>query len=128
MTTAAFLQHADQVICLKDGFVAEQGTFDFLVRANGYTASLQKQQQQHSTQEQGDLDCIEELHVNESSNHKVSHRDPSGPEDKRRQTGDFSVYAYFFSTLGMYFNIGLLVCEVLWAFLSTFPSKTPVQE
>lgn len=121
MITADFLQHADQVICLKDGGVAEQGTFESLVQASGFTASLQKQP--HSTQEQ-DPDCIEETHeiVRQSSTHKVSPKIPSAPDDKRRQTGDLSVYAYFFVSLGLYFTIALVLCEVLWAFISTFPS------
>ncbi len=44
------------------------------------------------------------------------------PHDIRRQTGDFTVYKYFFGHVGRTFTIGFFIVEIIWAFLSTFPT------
>jgi ATP-binding cassette subfamily C (CFTR/MRP) protein 1 len=44
-------------------------------------------------------------------------------DDKRRQTGDSTVYKYYFGSIGTIFIVTLFVLEVVWAFLQSFPSK-----
>jgi hypothetical protein len=46
-------------------------------------------------------------------------------EDTRRQRGDSTVYRYYFSSTGGLFMIVLLVLEIIWAFLESFPSLSP---
>jgi ATP-binding cassette subfamily C (CFTR/MRP) protein 1 len=43
--------------------------------------------------------------------------------DTRRQRGDSTIYRYYFSSTGAGFMIVLLVLEIIWAFLESFPSK-----
>ncbi|KAJ3942687.1 uncharacterized protein N0V96_006906 [Colletotrichum fioriniae] len=43
-------------------------------------------------------------------------------EDKRRQLGDWSVYGYYFGSVGAFLVAILMVLEVTWAFFSTFPT------
>lgn len=44
-------------------------------------------------------------------------------DDKRRQTGDSTVYKYYFGSIGTVSIVTLLVLEVVWAFLQSFPSR-----
>ncbi|OIW30336.1 multidrug resistance-like protein [Coniochaeta ligniaria NRRL 30616] len=92
---AKFLPDADEIVVLKGGSIAEQGTFDSLARAGGYIESLC-----HRTATSGDQERSE--NVDKSS--------------------DIKVYSYFFSTLGLYSLAALVTCEVTWTFLSAFPT------
>jgi len=51
-----------------------------------------------------------------------------GTDDKRRQVGDMTVYKYYFSSIGVSPVTVLLFLEILWAFFSTFPSKSPLNQ
>lgn len=119
---AKFLADADKIVALKDGSIAEQGAFASLARAGGYVESLC-----HQTTASGGQDRIETAdhageHSEEDTTQKATPVSPAGPTDKRRQRGDSSVYAYFFSTLGWSSLTALLTCEVAWTFLSAFPT------
>lgn len=48
-------------------------------------------------------------------------------DDKRRQTGDSTVYKYYFGSIGTVFIATLLVLEIVWGFLQSFPSKLSYQ-
>lgn len=48
-------------------------------------------------------------------------------DDKRRQTGDSTVYKYYFGSIGTVFIVTLFVLELIWAFLQSFPSKLNYQ-
>jgi ABC-type multidrug transport system ATPase subunit len=121
-----FLPDADSIISLKDGSVAEQGTFPSLAKAGGYVEALCPES---STPEE-EIYCetvVERAHEQgeeETSKTKVATKSELiTPGDQRRQRGDLTIYSYFFGTLGLYPFASLLVCEVIWVFLSTFPSK-----
>lgn len=45
-------------------------------------------------------------------------------QDKRRQLGDATVYKYYFGSIGVPFALTLLVLEVVWAFLQSFPCES----
>ncbi|KAI8627665.1 multidrug resistance-like protein [Xylariaceae sp. FL1651] len=120
--SSKFLPDADKVVSLIEGSIAEQGTFTSLARAGGYVESLCNEISAPNEQ-----DCHGTLNQAHQQGEEVSkmHLTPlsaASPADKRRQQGDFSTYSYFFSTIGLHFTTGLLVCEVSWAFLSTFPT------
>lgn len=119
---AKFLPDADKIIALRDGCIAEQGSFHQLARAGGYVESLC-----HETSAQNGQDRLERAtasreHIQDASKPKTTPTSPASPTDKRRQRGDFSVYAYFFSTLGWHSFTTLLICEASWTFLSAFPT------
>jgi ABC-type multidrug transport system ATPase subunit len=120
---AAFLSSADLIISLnKEGRISEQGTFHDLENARGYAHSLLKNKPQDSSIETPELTPE---HGNIEQVPKSTQGIPKqldGENDTRRQRGDSTVYRYYFSSTGAGFMIVLLVLEVIWAFLESFPS------
>ncbi|TKW50552.1 Canalicular multispecific organic anion transporter 1 [Colletotrichum tanaceti] len=47
-------------------------------------------------------------------------------EDKRRQLGDWSVYGYYFGSVGIVLVAIMLFLQVTWAFFSTFLTKSGI--
>lgn len=43
--------------------------------------------------------------------------------DERRQLGDRTVYRYYFGSIGYAFLGTLIILEIVWAFLESFPSS-----
>lgn len=120
---ASFLSSADLVICLsKEGRISQQGTFHDLENAGGYVHSLLKNKPQDSSIEASE---ITSEHGNIEQVPKSTQGTPQQLDeenDTRRQRGDSTVYRYYFSSTGSSFMIVLLVLEIIWAFLESFPS------
>lgn len=118
--SAAFLPSADVLISLDgNGCIGEIGTYQELKQAGGYTQTLV----------QANSDA-EPSTASESSQHaaaqpeKKEHKakEKKETDDKRRQLGDKTVYAYYFGSVGVVFAGTLLALEVVHAFLQTFPT------
>jgi ATP-binding cassette subfamily C (CFTR/MRP) protein 1 len=116
-----FLRYTDYVVVLSDkGTISEQGSFDELVAAGGYISP--------GGENAGDsIDLAEEqtsFDVNLSSHQSdaaILQTNDLAP-DKARQTGDFTVYRYYFSCLSWKIGVMFLIFQVSYAFLTTFPA------
>ncbi|KAF5977483.1 multidrug resistance-associated 1 [Fusarium coicis] len=115
-----FLSSADHIICLnKDGKISEQGTYSDLKDTDGCVHSLLRDRV-HG----GEASTLATGDIKEQAS-KVAQATPkqqASEEDTRRQRGDSTVYRYYFSSTGGLFMIVLLVLEIIWAFLESFPT------
>lgn len=118
-----FLSSADHIICLnKDGKISEQGTFSNLKDTDGYVHSLLRDRV-----DRGEVSTLATDDIKEQASKKAQAppKQQADEEDMRRQRGDSTVYQYYFSSTGGLFMIVLLVLEIIWAFLESFPSLSP---
>jgi ATP-binding cassette, subfamily C (CFTR/MRP), member 1 len=111
------LPSADYIIALgSNGEVIEQGTFEELNKSNGYVRSFSVQQSKEQFQ-----------------NTEPAGKATLGPmptsalvdamDDKKRQLGDFTVYMYYFRTLGKTVSFLFLFFAASHGFFYSFPSK-----
>ncbi|KAF5689105.1 multidrug resistance-associated 1 [Fusarium circinatum] len=115
-----FLSSAGHIICLnKDGKISEQGTFFDLKDTGGYMHSLLRNRVHEGESPTLATDDIKEQ---ASKLAQATPRQQANEEDTRRQLGDSTVYRYYFSSTGGIFMIVLLVLEIIWAFLESFPT------
>ncbi|KAF5540282.1 multidrug resistance-associated 1 [Fusarium mexicanum] len=115
-----FISSADHIICLnKDGKISEQGTFSDLKDTGGYIHSLLRDRVHGGEAPTLATDDIKEQ---ASKLAQATPRQQANEEDTRRQLGDSTVYRYYFSSTGGIFMIVLLVLEIIWAFLESFPT------
>ncbi|KAF5605191.1 multidrug resistance-associated 1 [Fusarium subglutinans] len=115
-----FLSSADHIICLnKDGKISEQGTFSDLKDTGGYMHSLLR-----NRVHEGEAPTLATDDIKEQASKlaQATPRQQASEEDTRRQLGDSTVYRYYFSSTGGIFIIVLLVLEIIWAFLESFPT------
>ncbi|KAF2108606.1 P-loop containing nucleoside triphosphate hydrolase protein [Lophiotrema nucula] len=115
------LPFSDHIIALSsEGRLVEQGTFEQLNAVDGYVRKF----------------CLE--HVNEHTVANAEDQVASFPtsaatepnvlptlavtDDKRRQLGDWSVYQYYFGTVGRWGTAIFISLALGWAFLATFPT------
>jgi hypothetical protein len=120
-----FLASADHIIALgREGKITEQGSFERLFTTDGYVQSLMANKSIVSVTD-AHQDEIISVSAAEASVPKVEYKakQVEVKDDKRRQTGDSTVYKYYFGSIGTVFLVTLLVLEVVWAFLQSFPSK-----
>ncbi|KAJ9136431.1 ABC multidrug transporter [Pleurostoma richardsiae] len=117
-----FLPSIDHIITLKEGHICEQGAFRDLVKSGGYVFSLHSK---HTDRSDGDDSISPEEDNSQGLDNEVKKPKAAATtdkEDKRRQHGDWSVYTFFFRSLGPWFTLCLLVTECISAFFSTFPT------
>ncbi|KAG4252521.1 hypothetical protein FPRO04_02304 [Fusarium proliferatum] len=115
-----FLSSADHIICLnKDGKISEQGTFSDLKDTGGYVHSLLR-----DGVHRDEVSTLATGNIKEQASKKAQAppKQQANEEDMRRQRGDSTVYRYYFSSTGGLFMIVLLVLEIIWAFLESFPT------
>jgi ATP-binding cassette, subfamily C (CFTR/MRP), member 1 len=117
------LPFADHIIALnKQGAIIQQGTFNSLNNVDGYIQSfgIQKFQEigTESTNENTisvlkgkKLPLVEELLID------------SSPIQSNRPTGDFSVYRFYFKTIGDWHLLLFFLTSCVFAFFFVFPSK-----
>ncbi|GKT45640.1 ABC transporter ecdL [Colletotrichum spaethianum] len=116
-----FLSRADVIITLGNGVIAEMGSFEDCKNTEGYVRSLLTSV---SDDKAGD-----EIQADEAAD-ETAYKVPAEKKakvvqeqkDKRRQLGDWSVYGYYFGSVGSVFVVIMLFLEVTWAFFSTFPT------
>lgn len=118
-----FLPSADHIICLNNnGKISEQGTFSDLKNTDGYVYSLLRDRARG-----GEASTLATDNIKEQASKKAQAppKQQADEEDMRRQRGDSTVYRYYFSSTGGLFMVVLLVLEIIWAFLESFPSLSP---
>ncbi|CAM1511520.1 Fc.00g090330.m01.CDS01 [Cosmosporella sp. VM-42] len=119
--SVSFLSSADLLLVLNlDGHISEQGTFDNLRKNSPYLQALLKDttHSTSSTHEDEPEENVESVEAKSPS----EDQQVEGHHDKRRQLGDSTVYRYYFGSIGTAFLVTLLVVEVIWAFLESFPT------
>ncbi|KAK2037213.1 multidrug resistance-like protein [Colletotrichum somersetense] len=119
--SVSFLSRANMIITLQDGKIAEMGSLEDCQNTAGYVSSLVTS---GSNDEDGDI-----IH-GETAADETAYQVPAKKttkiipeeEDKRRQLGDWSVYGYYFGTVGALLVVIMLFLQITWAFFSTFPT------
>ncbi|KAG9504500.1 hypothetical protein J7337_004473 [Fusarium musae] len=115
-----FLSSADHIICLnKDGKISEQGSFSDLKDTDGHVYSLLRDRTHRGESSTLTTDDIKEQTSKEA---QETPKQQTREEDMRRQRGDSAIYRYYFSSTGGLFMIVLIVLEIIWAFLESFPT------
>lgn len=112
----SILPSADHIISLgDDGKIVEQGSFDELSRQEGYVHSFALQQLNR------DKTDVEQT---DTGTQKKEQPFQDLPVDEiNRGNGDFSVYVYYFRTIGVLSMMAFFMGEASFAVLSSFPSK-----
>ncbi|KAK6338386.1 hypothetical protein TWF730_002449 [Orbilia blumenaviensis] len=113
------LRYADKVIALgSGGEILEQGSFNELLKVEtGYVKGIYEESEKNT-----------ETISSEHSEPILAQQSPplekqrDTPSDPKRQSGDWSLYTYFFSRVGTRVTIAFVVLETLWAFFSSFPT------
>ncbi|KAF3102920.1 hypothetical protein TWF706_005048 [Orbilia oligospora] len=114
------LRHADKIIVLSsDGTILEQGSFSELVEAEGGYVKEASKLLDENAMKQPTEDQDTESSPQPSQPEK---RSADTLEDPKRQSGDWSLYSYFFSRVGTKVTIAFIILEMLWAFFSAFPT------
>ncbi|KAH0367288.1 P-loop containing nucleoside triphosphate hydrolase protein, partial [Aureobasidium melanogenum] len=110
------LSTADHIIALgKDGTLVEQGSFQQLIAKQGYVATLAVQLREQSDHEDAPK-------TTKDSNHEIAEADV---EDELlisdRRLGDFAVYKYYASAVGLAILATFLACEFVKTSLISLP-------
>lgn len=122
METVNFLSSADLLIFLdQNGQIAEQGSFEDLRRTSPIVQDLLDKITGTSSLTQEDE--TEEVQPDDVTKPAVKDIVAEEQQDQRRQLGDRTVYRYYFGAIGKTFLVTLLVLEITWAFLESFPSS-----
>ncbi|WDK17382.1 ABC multidrug transporter [Colletotrichum graminicola] len=105
------------------GKIAEMGSFEDCQNTEGYVSSLITSGS-HDKDKGGGI-FHGETTADETTclvpAEKKTKAMPEG-ENKRRQLGDWSVYGYYFGTVGVLLVAIMLFLQMTWAFFSTFPT------
>ena len=119
MGPAYLLASSDWIIALEAGKISEQGTHSQLKTAGGYVQSLVKELRLSSStpEETADVKVIEIAKKQYKSTEAMDNN------DQRRQLGDRTVYKYYYSSIGFTYTLTLIMLELVWAFLESFPSR-----
>mgnify|MGYP005988735669 CR=1 FL=1 len=104
----------------RDGTPQESGSFAEISKSGGYLQALQASFME--TTAEGSSERHQPRRVEAAPKHGPTARPAN--QDKRRQLGDATVYKYYFGSIGVPFALTLLVLEVVWAFLQSFPCKS----
>lgn len=123
METVKFLSSADLLTFLdQNGQIAEQGSFEDLRRTSPNVQDLLEKHTGASSLAQEEE--IEEAQTADVAKSAAKDKVAEEQEDQRRQLGDRTVYRYYFGAIGKTFLVTLLVLEITWAFLESFPSSS----
>ncbi|KAF5023670.1 hypothetical protein F66182_4236 [Fusarium sp. NRRL 66182] len=118
-----FLSSADLILCLgEQGRISEQGTFHHLKNAGGYVKSLLEDEHKIYELENPPVSTGEDKITGPAVSPTQGVPKQEEELDARRQRGDPTVYRYYFSSTGFLLMITLLVLEIVWAFLESFPT------
>lgn len=112
--------YSDHIIALgASGTIVEQGTFADLSGAGGYVQSSCLKHLDDT--EQKAFPVTEASKEDESSPTKVTPINMTLPKD--RQTGDISIYRYYFKSVGAPVTAAFFSCAACWGFFNAFPSE-----
>lgn len=95
VSIAHHLPYSNYIVALgQDGSIIEKGSYDELVAAKGYVSSLDSTASRVNTERAPDIvlddETLQELNL----------PDDDHADDTSRQTGDWSVYLYYFQHIG----------------------------
>lgn len=111
------LPSADYIIALApNGEILEQGTFEHLNTSQGYVRSFSVQQAKRNSK-------ISEPVGKRTLGAMVKSPLADSMDEKKRQMGDMSIYAYYFRSIGLFWTILFFMYSAMLGFFSTFPSK-----
>jgi ATP-binding cassette subfamily C (CFTR/MRP) protein 1 len=117
------LPSSDHIIALgSDGTIVEQGTFQQLNAAKGYVHSFCIDHAADKSVE-GEEDETNRATKSTYRPGKLQDASKMALHGKKRQIGDWSVYRYYFSTLGWKMTCVFFFLQIFYAFFSTFPSE-----
>lgn len=112
------LPAADHIIALgTEGTIVEQGSFDNLMRKQGYVSSLGIEKGQNQNLHAKVV--AEEV----SSKVKASPPDAAAAVQKSRQRGDWSVYKHYFGTVKPWSLVVLLLVGMTYGFTKNFATS-----
>ncbi|GJC78007.1 ABC transporter gloK [Colletotrichum liriopes] len=109
------------IITLRNGKIAEMGSFEDCRNTEGYVSSLITS----GSNDKDGGDVQSKKPVDETAHQVPEEKEAKAAqeqEDKRRQLGDWSVYGYYFGSVGAVLVVIMLFLQVTWAFFSTFPT------
>jgi len=111
------LPSADYIIALApNGEVLEQGTFEHLNASQGYVRSFSVQQAKRNSE-------ISEPLGKRTLGAIIKSPLADAMDEKKRQMGDMSIYAYYFRSIGWFSTFLFFVYSAMMGFFSTFPSE-----
>lgn len=118
-----FLPSADLIIALdKDKNICESGSFEQLRSTGGYLQGLLVSYEDDANDDIAPAEPEKESDETTTPPVTKAAKEAAEQEDKRRQVGDWSVYMYYFDNVGFFATLAFVFTELVWAFLSTFPS------
>ena len=121
--TAKRLPYSDHIIVIDEkGHISEQGSFDKLASTGGYVSSfhLGLPDWKFTPDERS-------YHVpSVDDKEKVIQTDDDLEAEANRATGDFTIYKYYFDSVGWVGIIIFLVSISGFVFCISFPSKFPI--
>lgn len=119
------LQYADNVVVLVDGRIVDTGSLQSLQASNTYIQGLNiASPTPHVTKESNEMPLTPSDSGSQTKNEELEAEliDHESSTDLTRQTGDFSVYAYYASASGLTSVLISLVLALLWSFCREFPT------
>ncbi|KAK6224641.1 abc multidrug transporter [Colletotrichum tabaci] len=120
-TSIVLATQSDMIVTLGDGKIAEMGSFEKCRNADGYVGNLVASGPLSRDEDKAQ----QEKTANDTTSQVMPERKAKAveeQEDKRRQLGDWSVYGYYFGSVGTVLVAIMLFLQVTWAFFSTFPT------
>ncbi|KAL2876417.1 hypothetical protein SGCOL_008417 [Colletotrichum sp. CLE4] len=112
---------SDMIIALENGKISEKGSFEDCLHAKGYVLSLISSNTEKQDESSPPSEEPADRTTSDDSLEKRA-KTVKEQDDKRRQLGDWSVYGYYFGSVGASLVAVLMALEVTWAFFSTFPT------
>ncbi|KAF4440439.1 putative ABC multidrug transporter [Fusarium austroafricanum] len=119
------LPAADHIIALRDGTIAEQGTFTELMARPGYVYSigLESSSDNSSVSTTGSLkEDAQEPKFEVNMNPPPSATTEASDDDGSRQNGDRTVYKHYAKSVGPLIVVLTLLFATFWGFLTNFPT------
>ena len=101
----------------ENGEIVEQGSYDELVAAKGYVSNLA------STPGTANTERPPDVVLDDETLQELKLPDDDKVDDTSRQTGDWSVYLYYFQNIGWPLLFLFLGCSVLFVSGLNFPRK-----
>ncbi|KAH8701117.1 putative ABC multidrug transporter [Talaromyces proteolyticus] len=122
-SSAKRLPYADHIIAMDEkGAIMEQGQFDVLAATGGYVSSFNLPQADWNYTPDDRTYRRSGALLATPNNDKVIQTDDDLEAEANRATGDFTIYRYYFSSVGWMGIIVFVICISGFVFCISFPS------